>query len=587
MKNTLSRKFKIFVTWLLVFGMVFSNMGAVAKADSVPPEKQKQYIFIKENESTTIIDDTGMYSKETNEDGLIANAEVKSASDMAELVSEPNQMISLKDCLYTLNPGTVSGTYQLTTKVGDTDVYLAPCISPNGYPNIPNTIVPINITISKTAEYGGKNYTAEYFYLKDSGFFRAEPRWLHFNSGKMLFDRVITFDSRFANECSMQLYVADDTALTSDIPGYRLITDENDITEGSKYLVIAVAKNGNRYALRPSVNTKQPKTHMALVHGPATAIKVTGVKAGKTSFSVGNREYVVTVLADSTKEVKLYTNVNSDTKKNTKTVEDVLGEAKSDQDADQNIVSYVTSPSAFNRDKDKAKARLAANQNDFTYSGNIIDLEDCLYNFEAVAGKDMTFRISNTTKGTTVYMKNYWTGPGRAQIPQFTKEKYGSSFESTTAIIVSKSTVENAVYLEDTAGKHVYFHRKKGQIHFDQSDCKSKKAEHPKTCSFLLYEKSDEDTSDSEIPGYKKLTEITNENLENHSFLIVAKATIDGVDSYYVLKPSSSVQKIEHVAKVVTPSKRSDYTFTAKKPGKTYMKVEGNRFMEVDGNTSL
>ena len=530
------------------------------------------YIYIHEGEQTTVYNYSEAYSElATQPNASIATAEVSAQSGTVQPVSAPNTTISLNDCLYTLESGSEVGTYRLSTIVNDTTVYLAPSSAPNGLPNYPNSVLPSNLTISRTFVEGGQTFDATegYFYLRDSGYGSSVPRYIHFNSAKILFDRVTTLrnNPNFLTECKIQLYTPDETA-TSDIPGFASITSSDALSVGSQYIVLASAKDGNRYALQPSNSTSNAKTHLAMLLGKATKIDITGVHTGTTSLVLGSGSnattYHITVLRSGAQDITLYT----DQTPSQTTITNVDGTLNTMPDAA--IVQYE-----IDNQTTIARGRTGTNA---SYNGNLIDLDNCLYTFQASTVDNITtYKIFANAGDTPIYLAPHLNG--KPTIPQF---ELTSSTATATTVSILNSPVQNSVYFKNITG-YLFFHRD-SKRYFNQHTDVSKTST---SCSFLLYRKATSgETSSTEIPGYVQLqSDDMKSAIQNEEkYLIVAKANND----YYVLRPNTNTtQPYSHIAKV-TILTNQDITFTALNPGNTHMNVGESDFnISIHCNISL
>lgn len=198
---------------------------------------------------------------------------------------------------------------------------------------------------------------------------------------------------------------------------------------------------------------------------------------------------------------------------------------------------------------------------DTSYTAGTMKLDDCLYTF-TTSGNGF---IVESKANPGIYLNT---------IPA------SSSPNATVSrpVIVANGTSEGTFYLYnindsgDYTG-YLYFWRD-GKNRFDRNS-----GVHD-SCLFNLYRPAEADeTSSTEIPGYVKVTSVT-----DGAYLVVAYYE----NSYYVLRPStetgsSEVARRSHVAKVTSQTttetvESSAITITGKAAGTTKVTIDGTKY---------
>lgn len=175
-----------------------------------------------------------------------------------------------------------------------------------------------------------------------------------------------------------------------------------------------------------------------------------------------------------------------------------------------------------------ANAQLAANANDATFSGNVIDLEDCLYTFEATTGESTTannsafYYISTKVSNTDMYLR---------------PESKGNSSNKTAVEVIESG---NKFKFKNN-GFHLHFYDNNlNNLYYDR--CTGD------TCTghnFEIYKLGYSD--ESSIAGYTRITSLTELNDGDKYFI----AIIADDNNFYVLHPANTTNARDHVAKVV------------------------------------
>lgn len=179
----------------------------------------------------------------------------------------------------------------------------------------------------------------------------------------------------------------------------------------------------------------------------------------------------------------------------------------------------------------QVKAQLATAQANF--DGEKKSLDTCLFTFDQAEGKENTYQIWAQAGDTKVYV-NHKNASRWCVCTATAAEIQLEQKEDSTVVLKDLSSGEN--------GSLLYFWKDNtSKLHFDRNG-----SDH-QNCHLELWEKTGKTSGESELPGYEKVTEIS-QITNGGQYLIAAKAA-DG--SYYVVNPSSASQNFEHVAKVI------------------------------------
>ena len=181
----------------------------------------------------------------------------------------------------------------------------------------------------------------------------------------------------------------------------------------------------------------------------------------------------------------------------------------------------------------QAKAQLATSEAHF--DGTEKSLDDCLFTFASVEGQDNTYTMSAKDGDKTVYVNYRNAAPA------------GKVCAETTANIKLEERSDGQTFelFDQTAGTNgnrLYFHKdNESKLHFDRNT-----GDHA-NCRMELYKKAANSSAESAIPGYEKVTELS-QITDGGKYLIAAKAA---TGAYYVVNPSAAGEKYKHVAKVI------------------------------------
>ena len=188
-----------------------------------------------------------------------------------------------------------------------------------------------------------------------------------------------------------------------------------------------------------------------------------------------------------------------------------------------------------------AAAKVAASNN--SYNDNLIDLADCLYTFKDVG--DGCYEVSATTAdGTKVYLNHYTSDTNEIphdSIPGRIKVADGDNDNMFKLI---------AQVMDGGTGgaRTLHFHTEQTVPYWNRcgNDTSFK-------CQEYLYRPAGkDDVSSTEIPGYVMVTSL-DQIVDGGQYLIVHDKDYNSTDDdLFVLHPSTSGDKYDHVAKLET-----------------------------------
>ncbi len=235
---------------------------------------------------------------------------------------------------------------------------------------------------------------------------------------------------------------------------------------------------------------------------------------------------------------------------------------------------------SWNGNKVLAAAKVAASNN--SYNDALIDLADCLYTFKAVG--DDCYEVSATTAdGTKVYLNHYTTDtneipndsiPGRIKIADGAND----NMFKLIAQVMDGGT---------GSARTLHFHTEQTVPYWNRCD-----NDNNHTCQEYLYRPAGkDDVSSTEIPGYVMVTSL-DDIVDGGQYLIVHDKDASSTDDdMFVLHPSTSGDKYDHVAKLETtdvPAIGSAFSFdfgTVKFNDVTYAE-HAHDIMNADGTTT-
>ena len=181
----------------------------------------------------------------------------------------------------------------------------------------------------------------------------------------------------------------------------------------------------------------------------------------------------------------------------------------------------------------QVKAQLATSEAHF--DGAEKSLDECLFTFASVEGQDNTYTMSAKDGDKTVYV-NYRSAASAGTV---------CAEASANIKLEERSDDQTFELLDQTAGANgnrLYFHKdNESKLCFDRNT-----GDHA-NCRMELYKKAANSSAESAIPGYEKVTGLS-QITSGEKYLIAAKAA---TGTYYVVNPSAAGEKYKHVAKVV------------------------------------
>ena len=128
-------------------------------------------------------------------------------------------------------------------------------------------------------------------YIKDN------THYLYVNRNTLAWDRTGSV-SGYEPHITFYLYGEGEDA-SSPIPGYKLITANDQITSGKGYLIAFYDAAGQLYVMDPTTRTANAYNQMAAVvnelNNAVTHVTVDAVSAGETTFQLAGKKYHVTV----------------------------------------------------------------------------------------------------------------------------------------------------------------------------------------------------------------------------------------------------------------------------------------------------
>ena len=265
-----------------------------------PSDDRTITLSVGQQISRTIADAVGTPGTYTTADE-VAQYSIAHAEELTHQDSTANrgtnadytgETVSLHQALYTFTGDNTNGF-----SVQNGSVYLgnlAPDNTTIGYPGTSSNAEKQVFLKSSFTTYGANAFNIK---LADS------DRYLYFwRDGKNRFDK----QGSAAKETAFLIYAPVDGSHTSstELPGYYQITSADQIRSGGKYLIAAYS--GDYYILYPSTSTTDYYAHVVKATGTPvtctdqtenTVVTFTGLIPGRTTVTVGDTVYTVTVNA--------------------------------------------------------------------------------------------------------------------------------------------------------------------------------------------------------------------------------------------------------------------------------------------------
>lgn len=314
-------------------------------------------------------------------------------------------------------------------------------------------------------------------------------------------------------------------------------TDENgtvaDVTmtsEMSKELTVNGLKDGAK--VKVSSDNENAVT-AAYADGKVTLTSkaVTGMEKATVTVESEGEKTTVSVIVTDEKDYEIVDLRVGDTKTYTDKTGNYSGSAL--EGLDKDIADVTLTGEDAQAVEKEVKAQLATSEAHF--DGAEKSLDECLFTFTSVEGQDNTYTMSAKDGDKTVYV-NYRSAASAGTV----------CAETAANIKLEERSDDQTFELLDqtagTSGNRLYFHKdNESKLHFDRNT-----SDHA-NCRMELYKKAANSSAESAIPGYEKVTGLS-QITSGEKYLIAAKAA---TGTYYVVNPSAAGEKYKHVAKVV------------------------------------
>ena len=314
-------------------------------------------------------------------------------------------------------------------------------------------------------------------------------------------------------------------------------TDENgtvaDVTmtsDMSKKLTVNGLKDGAKVEVS-SDNENAVTAAYADGEVTLTSKTVTGMEKATVTVESEGEKTTVDVIVTDEKDYEIVDLRVGDTK----TYTDKTGNySDSTLDGlDKNIADVTLTGEDAQAVEKQVKAQLATSEAHF--DGAEKSLDECLFTFASVEGQDNTYTMSAKDGDKTVYV-NYRSAASAGTV---------CAEASANIKLEERSDDQTFELLDQTAGANgnrLYFHKdNESKLCFDRNT-----GDHA-NCRMELYKKAANSSAESAIPGYEKVTGLS-QITSGEKYLIAAKAA---TGTYYVVNPSAAGEKYKHVAKVV------------------------------------
>ena len=314
-------------------------------------------------------------------------------------------------------------------------------------------------------------------------------------------------------------------------------TDENgtvaDVTmtsDMSKKLTVNGLKDGAQ--VKVSSDNENAVT-AAYADGKVTLTSkaVTGMEKATVTVESEGEKTTVSVIVTDEKDYEIVDLRVGDTKTYTDKTGNYSGSAL--EGLDKDIADVTLTGEDAQAVEKEVKAQLATSEAHF--DGAEKSLDECLFTFTSVEGQDNTYTMSAKDGDKTVYV-NYRSAASAGTV----------CAETAANIKLEERSDDQTFELLDqtagTSGNRLYFHKdNESKLHFDRNT-----SDHA-NCRMELYKKAANSSAESAIPGYEKVTGLS-QITSGEKYLIAAKAA---TGTYYVVNPSAAGEKYKHVAKVV------------------------------------
>ena len=314
-------------------------------------------------------------------------------------------------------------------------------------------------------------------------------------------------------------------------------TDENgtvaDVTmtsDMSKKLTV----NGLKDGAQVKVSSDNENAVTAAYAGgkvTLTSKAVTGMEKAIVTVESEGEKTTVSVIVTDEKDYEIVDLRVGDTKTYTDKTGNYSGSAL--EGLNKDIADVTLTGEDAQAVEKQVKAQLATSEAHF--DGAEKSLDECLFTFASVEGQDNTYTMSAKDGDKTVYV-NYRSAASAGTV---------CAEASANIKLEERSDDQTFELLDQTAGANgnrLYFHKdNESKLCFDRNT-----GDHA-NCRMELYKKAANSSAESAIPGYEKVTGLS-QITSGEKYLIAAKAA---TGTYYVVNPSAAGEKYKHVAKVV------------------------------------
>lgn len=314
-------------------------------------------------------------------------------------------------------------------------------------------------------------------------------------------------------------------------------TDENgtvaDVTmtsDMSKKLTVNGLKDGAKVEVS-SDNENAVTAAYADGEVTLTSKTVTGMEKATVTVESEGEKTTVDVIVTDEKDYEIVDLRVGDTKTYTDKTGNYSGSAL--EGLNKDIADVTLTGEDAQAVEKQVKAQLATSEAHF--DGAEKSLDECLFTFASVEGQDNTYTMSAKDGDKTVYV-NYRSAASAGTV---------CAEASANIKLEERSDDQTFELLDQTAGANgnrLYFHKdNESKLCFDRNT-----GDHA-NCRMELYKKAANSSAESAIPGYEKVTGLS-QITSGEKYLIAAKAA---TGTYYVVNPSAAGEKYKHVAKVV------------------------------------
>ena len=397
------------------------------------PRLSVKEIELYEGYSEVITDNTGYYvDADISElDTTVATLTMtgEEITTNAAKVLGTGANIDLDSCQYTFT-ATEDGYYEVSATTLDGETVYLNHFSTTGN-SIPNVASPAGKIAILDSSYENM-FKLQAQVIEGSGSGAARGLHFHMEYEAPYWNRCGNDSSVKCHEYLFRKAAAGETAST-EIPGYVLITDKDEVVSGGQYLIAAKNDAGNWFVLNPSLSTEK-FNHVAQIMGSTTVgrteLTFTGVGKGYTEVVVGTTIYKLTVHGAN----EIYLDV---------------GESR-----------VVTDETGYYVDADLSALDTSVATVELT--GEITGYENVLSENVAEIESGKTYVLYN--KSARKLMGNEWADAsvGGGGTDGLALDSTLNSFDENDLWTVTAT--EGGFYVQDQAGKYLSIARGKGQV---------------------------------------------------------------------------------------------------------------------------